>query len=1082
MNRFVLVSGLVLFAMPARAADQPVYAPAADWVSPQEMPKVKTGDTAAPTRILLQNMQVRFTDDARETFVENIYKIQTPQGLSAAGNLALSWSPDTDILTIHKLKILRGDQTIDLLSGGHAFTVLRRENNLEMAMLDGALTAAVQPEGLQVGDILDFSFTLRKSDPVMQGHAEVLAGNLAGAYADKSSIRMVWPKAKKLRWRQAEGLVPAKITSTKYGEELSIEMNDVQPVMGPKGAPTRYFELGELEGTEFQSWADISALMAPLYQKAAAIRPDSPLKAEAVKIMAASTDPKTRAMAALKLVEDQIRYLFLGMNNGGYVPTGADETWSRRFGDCKGKTAILLALLHEMGIEGEPALASVIHGDGLDERLPMLEIFDHVLVRAVIGGKVYWLDGTRVGDRNLDDLPLPGFHWLLPVQPTGATLAKVDQRLPDKPLSSIELQLDASGGLDVPAPVHAIAILREDAAIVTNLQVAKASQADLEKYLKDYWKGQYDGLEITKVDAVYDIATGEERFSMDGSLKMEWKTYSNRTGRQYETDGGALGWKAEFDRDPGPNQKAPVAVAYPFFAKTVESIRLPNGGTGFSVVGGDVDKIVAAREFKRTSKIENGVFTMEASTKSLAREFPFSETPVAKEDLRALWDVTEYVVAPSNIDLSPIGVNIGIDGTPTTVEEFVRQAGEFIENKMFDRAMTNLNIAAAMRPDSAVVFTARGIAYLWMDDLDRATSDFDRAEKLDPKQSDIYMGRGLLERRRGDERKSIELFTRALEINSSDIQTLIYRLIAYRDLYEVDKSIADCDTILKLDPSRTPIYLERATAYIMLRQGDKALVDADKVLATEENNAEAHGLRGAALKLLGRKDEAADELDRSIKLKPTVEAYLERAQLHSDDADKGLADANRAIELDSKSSIAFVVRAAFYGRKGDLAHAIADADQAVALAPDDVQARSMRMGLFAKNHQYDLALKDSDFMINKLPDNPALLNNRCWFRAQAGKDLSAALADCDASLKLKDLTGTRDSRGFVYLRLGRFDDAISEYNTALASNPKLAPSLFGRGIAKLRKGAVDDGQADLAAARAANPKIEAEFSDYGVKP
>jgi transglutaminase-like putative cysteine protease len=51
-----------------------------------------------------------------------------------------------------------------------------------------------------------------------------------------------------------------------------------------------------------------------------------------------------RAEAALALVQDRVRYVALAMGAGGYVPADAAETWSRRYGDCKGKTALLLVV------------------------------------------------------------------------------------------------------------------------------------------------------------------------------------------------------------------------------------------------------------------------------------------------------------------------------------------------------------------------------------------------------------------------------------------------------------------------------------------------------------------------------------------------------------------------------------------------------------------------------------------------------------------------------------------------------------------------------------------------------------------
>ncbi len=40
---------------------------------------------------------------------------------------------------------------------------------------------------------------------------------------------------------------------------------------------------------------------------------------------------------------------------------------------------------------------------------------------------------------------------------------------------------------------------------------------------------------------------------------------------------------------------------------------------------------------------------------------------------------------------------------------------------------------------------------------------------------------------------------------------------------------------------------------------------------------------------------------------------------------------------------------------------------------------------------------------------------------------------------------TLDNRGFTYLKLGQFDNAIADYDAALNVNPQLASSRYGRG-------------------------------------
>ena len=47
---------------------------------------------------------------------------------------------------------------------------------------------------------------------------------------------------------------------------------------------------------------------------------------------------------------------------------------------------------------------------------------------------------------------------------------------------------------------------------------------------------------------------------------------------------------------------------------------------------------------------------------------------------------------------------------------------------------------------------------------------------------------------------------------------------------------------------------------------------------------------------------------------------------------------------------------------------------------------------------------------------------------------------------------TLDSRGLIYLKMGQFDSAIQDYNSALRIEPKMASALYGRGLARLKKG------------------------------
>jgi transglutaminase-like putative cysteine protease len=110
-----------------------------------------------------------------------------------------------------------------------------------------------------------------------------------------------------------------------------------------------------VELSDFADWGEVAALFAPLYD--AARRPGPHLlHAEIDRIAAISPDPMVRIGHALALVQGAVAYRYVALNEGNLRPAGA--VWAAKAGDCKGKSALLLALLDGLGIRAEPALSA----------------------------------------------------------------------------------------------------------------------------------------------------------------------------------------------------------------------------------------------------------------------------------------------------------------------------------------------------------------------------------------------------------------------------------------------------------------------------------------------------------------------------------------------------------------------------------------------------------------------------------------------------------------------------------------------------------------------------------------------------
>ena len=196
----------------AWCADQPVYGPVPAWVKPAVIPAATAtadadGGAGPGADARCRTSKNRYGQDGDAFYHEYAFKILAPQGLSVAGSISQNWNPDTETLYIHRLNIIRDGKVIDVLASGQKFVVLRRENQLEQAMLDGNLTATIQPEGLEVGDIVDVVVTLRKNDPTLKGYSgkpgrpgAFLAWSAASACARSGRTQ------KPIRWRMTDGL------------------------------------------------------------------------------------------------------------------------------------------------------------------------------------------------------------------------------------------------------------------------------------------------------------------------------------------------------------------------------------------------------------------------------------------------------------------------------------------------------------------------------------------------------------------------------------------------------------------------------------------------------------------------------------------------------------------------------------------------------------------------------------------------------------------------------------------------------------------------------------------------------------
>ncbi|MXO85514.1 DUF3857 domain-containing protein [Altererythrobacter aurantiacus] len=623
-----------------------LYGPAPSWVEIEDITDEKA-ETGNP--IVLYDRQIRLEEGRVTHFTDIAFALSTPQALTAFGNLQANWLPDKGDLTVNSVELIRDGKAIDLLAGGAKFDVIRREAQLESRVLSGLLTATMSVPGAQIGDIVRLSHSITLSDQAMGKEIQLREHiPFQENVIREGEIAISWPKglAVNIEGFGSRRTVEPVLKDGFYYIWEDVPGDEMEPI--PSDAPARFRIMPQLQASTFADWREVSKVMAPHFATEGLIAPGSEIADAVARIAAEHNGAKARAAAALQLVQDEISYLANGMDGGNYLPQSPEETWQSRYGDCKAKSLLLLAMLRELDVDGDIVLVQSTEGDAVSEFVPMPAAFDHMIVRAEIDGESYWLDGTNTGSRLANIEAVPRFHYALPLVAGGADLMAMTERPLQNPINQTRLMLDYSAGVDVPMLFSAdVTILGPYAAFWRQIE----SQPD-EDTKKETLSGMLAGYvgenHLTDFSISFDDAAGTARVTATGLAKSAW---SEQRERMQFTPPGQVAGDLDFDSDRTKAEwrDLPLALNGPLYQTADVVVKLPKA-TGFALSGEQqIDETVGGYESKGTSSLDGQFFTMRQSLRSMKTELDAAELTAAKREVRSLRRAMPEIKAPADV-------------------------------------------------------------------------------------------------------------------------------------------------------------------------------------------------------------------------------------------------------------------------------------------------------------------------------------------------------------------------------------------------------------------------------------------------
>ena len=666
----------------------------------------------------------------------------------------------------------------------------------------------------------------------------------------------------------------------------------------PAAVPSRFTRGPTIEATTFTSWEDVSKVFAPLYVTKGTITPGGPLAAEIARIAAASPDPLTRAALATRLVQDQIGYLLNGMSGGNYVPQAPAETWTSRFGDCKAKSLLLLAMLEGLGIPAEVVAVNSQRGDAVPDLLPKAAAFDHVIVRAQIGGVDYWLDGTATGTRLANIADTPPFRHALPIKAEGSALMAITPRVPAVPTVMFDVVIDQRAGIDLPALVTAKVRFSGMVASQLGSAIGQAGVEQKRKMIEAFAQGLFKslndsgGLE-TGGDLRFDAESGTAEATFGGIVTTQFN---------YRDGGKRLDLKAlpsadvvfDHDRSRASWRQVPVELGQASRVVSHVEVLLPPDETGYTLGGRpEYEATYAGSTVKRSGRLEGSHLIMDEVIGSLGGELPAPEIPAEKSKALRLRNTLPFLIAPAQ-----------------AARLWAYRKPQYKARLASIEAAYAAAIAWEPEADRAMPFYGRAGYRAGVYDFEGALGDYGRAMALEP-DAPTYRQRGRVYLRAGRINEAILDFRKALEISPS----------------------ADSATSL-------------AYALGLAGKSDEALALIEQYDDFGEEHSELVEVRADVLGFAGKAEAGLTEIENLIAEKPqdtslrnTACWYRARFRVRLDTV---MDLCNSAIEGASEASAVLDSRAMAWIALGNMTNALADAEAAIRLSPGQTQSHYLR--------------------------------------------------------------------------------------------------------------------------------------------
>jgi transglutaminase-like putative cysteine protease len=350
---------------------------------------------------------------SRQTY-RQVVQLLTQAAAEQWGDITFPFSSERQRLTINWIRVLRPDGQVISSKPAHEQVAIAPIAQ-EAPVYSDTRVRQVTLSGVGPNTIVDLSYTIEDRKPLIRGDFFAAwklntAAVATGAITRRSRFVVDVPE-EYLPRIQERNIHFARQMVVRHGRRVYTwaTSDPPRPDREPFAPDSNPF-LESITVAPPLSWGDVARWYAGISHDRYKLTPALEQQLSTVVGMAPTLDDSLKAL--YRWVAQDFRYVALSMGIGGYRPRQPMSVWETKYGDCKDKATLFIALARRLGVTAYPVLLSA---DGYVNRsAPSAYQLDHMIV-AVIDPAAPG-EGYRYLDLTSDLTP----YGTLPAQEQGA--------------------------------------------------------------------------------------------------------------------------------------------------------------------------------------------------------------------------------------------------------------------------------------------------------------------------------------------------------------------------------------------------------------------------------------------------------------------------------------------------------------------------------------------------------------------------------------------------------------------------------------------------------------------------------------